>query len=131
MVEKMDAQLALADKIRAVDASDVAERVLISHFLPDMFGNLRHFQDRELDALNALQKFRRPPLTGVCPKCGGRVILTVHEGAVKKYLEVSKKVAHEYNVSSYTKQRIDLLGLDMQSLFENDKSKQTGLLEFM
>ncbi|MBP1909454.1 DNA polymerase II large subunit [Methanolobus bombayensis] len=131
MVEKMDAQLALADKIRAVDASNVAERVLISHFLPDMFGNLRAFSRQGTRCLKCAAKYRRPPLTGVCPKCGGRVILTVHEGAVKKYLEVSKKVAYEYNVSSYTKQRIELLGLDMQSLFENDRSKQTGLLEFM
>ncbi len=131
MVEKMDAQLALADKIRAVDSSNVAERVLISHFLPDMFGNLRAFSRQGTRCLKCTAKFRRPPLTGVCPRCGGKVILTVHEGAVKKYLEVSKKVAREYNVSSYTCQRIELLGLDMKSLFENDRSKQTGLLEFM
>ena len=131
MVEKMDAQLALGDKIRAVDASNVAERVLMSHFLPDMFGNLRAFSRQSTRCLKCAAKYRRPPLTGLCPKCGGRVILTVHEGAVKKYLEVSRKVAYDYNVSSYTKQRIELLGLDMKSLFENDRSKQTGLLEFM
>ena len=62
---------------------------------------------------------------------GGRVILTVHEGSVKKYLEVSRKVAADYNVSAYTKQRIELIGLDIRSLFDNDKSKQTGLSEFM
>jgi DNA polymerase II large subunit len=131
MVEKMDAQLALADKLRAVDAADVAERVLISHFLPDMFGNLRAFSRQGTRCMKCAAKFRRPPLTGTCPKCGGNVILTVHEGAVKKYLEVSKKVAEKYNVSNYTKQRIELLGLDMKSLFENDKSRQLGLSEFM
>ena len=131
MVEKMDAQLALADKIRAVDAPDVVERVLMSHFLPDMFGNLRAFSRQSTRCLKCSAKFRRPPLTGLCPKCGGTVILTVHEGSVKKYLEVSKKVAKDYNVSSYTKQRIELIGLDMKSLFENDRSKQMGLSEFM
>ncbi len=131
MVEKMDAQLALADKIRAVDSSDVAERVLTSHFLPDMFGNLRAFSRQSTRCLKCSAKFRRPPLTGLCPKCGGTVILTVHEGSVKKYLEVSKKVAKEYNVSNYTKQRIEIIGLDMKSLFENDRSKQMGLSEFM
>ncbi|MGB3907358.1 MAG: DNA polymerase II large subunit [Methanomethylovorans sp.] len=131
MVEKMDAQLALADKIRAVDASDVAERVLVSHFLPDLFGNLRAFSRQSTRCIKCDEKFRRPPLTGVCPKCGGRVILTVHEGSVKKYLEVSRKVAADYNVSSYTRQRIELIGLDIRSLFDNDKSKQTGLSEFM
>ncbi|WP_440952551.1 DNA polymerase II large subunit [Methanococcoides sp. FTZ1] len=131
MVEKMDAQLELGKKIRAVDASDVAERVLISHFLPDMFGNLRAFSRQGTRCVKCGAKYRRPPLTGNCPKCGGRVILTVHEGAVKKYLEVSMKVAEEYNVSSYTKQRIELIGYDMKSLFENDRSKQMGLSDFM
>ncbi|WP_406657838.1 DNA polymerase II large subunit [Methanolobus sp. ZRKC2] len=131
MVEKMDAQLALADKVRAVDASNVAERVLVSHFLPDMFGNLRAFSRQGTRCLKCAAKFRRPPLTGTCPKCGGKVILTVHEGAVKKYLEVSKLVAEKYNVSDYTKQRIDLIGLDIKSLFENDKAKQMDLMEFM
>ncbi|WP_135613118.1 DNA polymerase II large subunit [Methanococcoides sp. AM1] len=131
MVEKMDAQLELGKKIRAVDASDVAERVLISHFLPDMFGNLRAFSRQGTRCVKCGAKYRRPPLTGSCQKCGGRVILTVHEGAVKKYLEVSMKVAEEYNVSSYTKQRIELIGYDMKSLFENDRSKQMGLSDFM
>ncbi|MBN2110762.1 MAG: DNA polymerase II large subunit [Methanosarcinaceae archaeon] len=131
MVEKMDAQLALADKIRAVDASDVAERVLVSHFLPDMFGNLRAFSRQSTRCLKCSAKFRRPPLTGTCPRCGGKVILTVHEGAVRKYLEVSRSVAEKYNVSNYTRQRIDLIGLDIKSLFENDRAKQMDLLEFM
>ncbi len=131
MVEKMDAQLELGRKIRAVDTSDVAERVLVSHFLPDMFGNLRAFSRQKTRCVKCGAKYRRVPLTGNCPKCGGRVILTVHEGAVKKYLEVSTKVAEKYNVSAYTKQRIELIGYDIKSLFENDRSKQMGLSDFM
>ncbi|MBN1134693.1 MAG: DNA polymerase II large subunit [Methanosarcinaceae archaeon] len=131
MVEKMEAQLALADKIRAVDAPDVAERVLKSHFLPDMIGNLRAFSRQGTRCTRCGAKFRRPPLTGSCPKCGGRVVLTVHEGAVKKYLEVSQRVASEYNVSIYIKQRIELVGYDIKSLFGNDRSKQMGLSDFM
>ena len=33
-------------------------------------------------------KFRRPLLSDTCPKCHGRIILTVTEGSVKKYLDV-------------------------------------------
>ncbi|MGP8336868.1 MAG: DNA polymerase II large subunit [Methanosarcinaceae archaeon] len=131
MVEKMDAQLALGEKIRAVDVWDVAERVLISHFLPDMIGNLRAFSRQKTRCVKCGEKFRRPPLMGNCPKCGGRVILTVHEGAVKKYLEVSQRIARDYDVSDYTRQRIELVGYDMKSLFENDRSKQMGLSDFM
>ena len=61
----------------------------------------------------------------------GRVILTVTEGSVKKYLDTSMRVATEYEVSEYTRQRIELIGLDIKSLFESDKSKQMGLLDFM
>ncbi|MCQ1536481.1 DNA polymerase II large subunit [Methanosarcina sp. KYL-1] len=131
MIEKMEAQLSLANRIRAVDAPDVAERVLKSHFLPDLIGNLRSFSRQRMRCIKCGEKFRRPPLTGACPKCGGNVVLTVHEGAVRKYLEVSKEIAERYGVSSYTRQRIELLDLDIRSLFENHKVKQLGLSDFM
>jgi DNA polymerase II large subunit len=131
MVDKMDAQLELARMIRAVDEQDVAERVINSHFLPDLIGNLHAFSKQKVRCVKCGAKFRRPPLKETCPKCGGRIILTVHEGSVRKYLEVSIKVAEEYDVSSYTKQRLQLLKIEINSLFKNDKAKQTGLADFM
>jgi len=70
-------------------------------------------------------------LKETCPKCGGRLILTVHEGSVRKYLDVSMKVAKEYGVSSYTLQRLELLKIEINSIFKNEKAKQTGLADFM
>ncbi|AKB16948.1 DNA polymerase II large subunit [Methanosarcina sp. WWM596] len=131
MIEKMEAQLSLANRIRAVDAPDVAERVLKSHFLPDLIGNLRSFSRQRMRCIKCGEKFRRPPLTGACPKCGGNVILTVHEGSVRKYLEISKEIGERYGVSSYTRQRIELLDYDISSLFENHRVKQLGLSDFM
>lgn len=131
MVEKMDAQLALARSIRAVDERDVATRVINSHFLPDLIGNLRAFSRQTVRCVKCGSKFRRPPLSDVCPKCAGRVILTVHEGSVRKYLEVSMKVAEEFGVDDYTKQRLELIKMDIDSLFQNEKSKQMGLADFM
>jgi len=131
MIEKMDAQLSLARKIRAVDPMDVAERVINSHFLPDLIGNLRSFSKQKVRCTKCGAKYRRPPLRGSCPKCGGNIVLTVHEGSVKKYLETSIRIADEYNVPHYTKQRLQLLELEMKSLFESDKVKQMGLADFM
>lgn len=131
MIDKMDAQLELARLIRAVDATDVAERVINSHFLPDLIGNLHAFSKQKVRCVKCGSKYRRPPLMQVCPRCGGRIILTVHEGSVRKYLEVSMKVAKEYGVSSYTQQRLELLKIEIDSLFKNDQSKQTGLADFM
>lgn len=131
MEDKMNAQLSLAKKIRAVDAVDVAEGVLKSHFLPDIIGNLRAFSRQTTRCIKCDAKYRRPPLIGVCPKCGGDVILTVHEGAVRKYVEISKRVAKEFDVSEYTQERLMILDEDIAETFENHKIKQLGLSDFM
>jgi DNA polymerase II large subunit len=131
MIDKMDAQLELARLIRAVDERDVAERVINSHFLPDLIGNLHAFSKQKVRCVKCGAKYRRPPLKEVCPKCGGRIILTVHEGSVRKYLDVSIKVAEEYGVSSYTRQRLELLKIEIDSIFKYERSKQTGLADFM
>ncbi len=131
MVEKLNVQLALARRIKAVDADDVAERVINSHFLPDMIGNLRAFSRQKVRCVKCGAKFRRPLLSDTCPRCHGRIILTVKEGSVKKYLDVSMRVADEYDISEYTRQRIELIGIEIKSLFESDKSRQMGLFDFM
>ncbi|MDY0267310.1 MAG: DNA polymerase II large subunit, partial [Methanimicrococcus sp.] len=132
MMDKMEAQLQLAEKIRAVDESDVAELVLKSHFLPDIMGNLRAFSKQTFRCIKCEAKYRRPPLTGTCPKCGGgNIILTVHEGAVRKYVEVSKEVAIKYHVSEYTLERIELLEQDIIQTFENHRIKKTSFADFM
>ena len=51
--------------------------------------------------------------------------------AVLAHLDTSTRVAAEYDVYEYTRQRIELIGLEIKSLFESDKSRQMGLLDFM
>jgi len=131
MTEKLDAQLALARKLRGVDETDVAERIIEYHFLPDLLGNLRAFSRQETRCLDCNTKYRRPPLTGSCRECGGNVNLTVHEGSVSKYLETAIRVAEEYGCREYTKQRLDVIQKSIESVFENDKNKQTGIADFM
>jgi len=130
MDEKTTAQLEIGRKTRAVDESDVAERVVESHFLPDLIGNLRAFTQQEFRCLDCSKKFRRPPLSGDCD-CGGEVTLTVHKGSVKKYLEVALETGEKYGVSDYTMQRLEQLERQIDSLFEDDKSTQSGIADFM
>ncbi|MCD2199001.1 DNA polymerase II large subunit [Halobacterium sp. KA-4] len=131
MMDKMDAQLELARKLRAVDETDVAERVIEYHFLPDLIGNLRAFSRQETRCLDCGEKYRRMPLTGDCRECGGRVNLTVHEGSVNKYMDTAITVAEEYDCREYTKQRLEVLEASLESIFENDKNKQSGIADFM
>lgn len=127
MQDKVKAQMSLAEKIRAVDEHDVAERVLTSHFLPDIIGNLRAFSRQEFRCVNCNAKYRRPPLTGKCVRCGGRLTLTVHNSSITKYLGVSKELCERYRVSEYTKQRLKLVELEIRSLFESDVKRQVTL----
>ena len=124
------AQLSLAIKIRAVDEEDVASRVIQKHFLPDLVGNMRAFTRQQFRCIKCNTKYRRVPLKGVCLKCGGNLVLTVHEKSVKKYLEAAKKLADDFNVSNYTKQRILLYEKFMDSLFRNDKVRHAKLDDF-
>ncbi|WP_435099039.1 DNA-directed DNA polymerase II large subunit [Halarchaeum sp. P4] len=131
MMEKMDAQLELARKLRAVDETDVAERVIEGHFLPDLIGNLRAFSRQETRCLDCGEKYRRMPLSGDCRECGGRVNLTVHQGSVNKYMDTAIQVAEEYDCREYTKQRLEVLEASLESVFENDHNKQSGIADFM
>ena len=138
MMDKMDAQLELARKLSAVDETDVAERVIEYHFLPDLIGNLRAFARQEVRCLDCGKKYRRMPLSGECraqtedgEMCGGDVNLTVHEGSVNKYMDTAIEVAEEYGSRKYTKQRLEVLDRALSRIFENDKNKASQLDDFM
>jgi DNA polymerase II large subunit len=132
MTDKMDAQLELARTLRAVDETDVAERVIEYHFLPDIIGNLRAFSRQEVRCLDCGHKYRRAPLTGHCRECGAdRMTLTVHEGSVTKYIDTATRVAEEYGCREYTRQRLRILDRAIESVFEDDTNKQSGIADFM
>ena len=131
MLEKLEAELALAKKIRAVDEDDVADRVLNTHFIRDLMGNLNAFSKQKLRCTKCNSKYRRMPMGGKCTKCGNKVIQTVHEGSVKKYLEMSLNICEQYEVSEYTKQRVEVLNMAILSTFGEPPEKQMGLADFM
>jgi DNA polymerase II large subunit len=128
MVSKMEGQLALANRIRAVDAEDVVSRIVTHHFLPDLIGNLKAFTSQQFRCTKCNAKYRRIPLKGKCLACGGNLSLTVHPSSVVKYLEVSKRISEEYGISTYLRQRIELVEEAIESTF-HDESKQVARLE--
>jgi len=137
MTDKLEAELVLAEKIRAVDADDVAERVLTTHFIRDLMGNLSAFSKQKFRCTKCNTSYRRMPLAGKCTKfkgrgiCNGNIIPTVHEGSVKKYLEMSREICRKYHISEYTKQRMEVLDLAITSTFGEEKHEQLGLADFM
>ena len=129
--EKVARQMELAKKLRCVDKKDVARIVIEKHFLKDIKGNLSKFGRQEFRCVNCNEKYRRIPLVGKCTKCGGRIVLTVAEGTVSKYLEPSIRLAEEYDLDSYLKQVIKMTKLRVESVFGKEPVKQTTLTKFV
>ena len=128
--EKIMAELALADKIRAVDTDDLAERIINSHLMPDMIGNLRSFSKQSFRCPKCKTSHRRMTLSGKCPKCGGPLKATMHKGNVTKYLEIAKTMSETYNLSGYTDQRIKVIEMNILSTFGEEEKVQMDLSDF-
>ncbi|MEM2673429.1 MAG: DNA polymerase II large subunit [Candidatus Bathyarchaeia archaeon] len=132
MTDKLNAQLGLAEKIKAVDAHVVAEIVLNTHFIRDISGNLRAFATQRFRCKRCNRRFRRVPLKGACPECGGELTLTVHRGTIEKYLEDAWRLVKKYGMSEYYSQRLTLIEEEINSLFESGKGvKQSSLSKFL
>ncbi|MBN2421306.1 DNA polymerase II large subunit [Candidatus Woesearchaeota archaeon] len=127
MEEKLKGQMELARKIRAVNTSDVARLVIDKHFMKDTRGNLRKFSMQKFRCSNCNESYRRPPLVGRCTKCGGRLIFTISEGTIVKYLEPSISLAENYNCDDYIKDSLYLIKFRLDQMFGHDKEKQIGL----
>ena len=85
MQEKVDGQLEVASLIKAVDAQDVATRIVVNHFIPDLIGNLRRFGAQKIRCTKCNKTYRRIPLAGICPNCNmPNLNLTVFEKSVTK-----------------------------------------------
>jgi DNA polymerase II large subunit len=130
MVEKMNSQLELAEKIEAVDARKVALKVLTKHFMRDIAGNLRAFSTQSFRCKSCNRRFRRPPLRGVCSFCGGSLTLTVYRGGIEKYLGAAQQLIDKYKLPKYYTQRISLVKEEIDALFEGKKPKQISLVDF-
>ncbi len=147
MEKKMEVQLSLARKIRAVDEGDTASRIINHHLLPDIIGNMRKFSGQTFRCTRCNTIYRRVPLAGKCIRpveknyfsqgrnggniCGGNIVLTVSEKNVTKYLDLADRLAREFNVPEYTRQRIKIIEAAIESLFRNEKTRGTTLEEFL
>jgi DNA polymerase II large subunit len=130
MIEKMNMQLELGEKIDAVDVRHVALKVLTTHFIRDIAGNLRAFSTQSFRCKSCNKRFRRLPLRGKCLFCGGSLTLTVYRGGIEKYLEAAQGLIDKYGLPEYYAQRIALIKTEITSMFDNNKPKQVSLLEF-
>jgi DNA polymerase II large subunit len=134
MVEKLESQLDLTKKLISVDAKIVALKILTSHFIKDIVGNLRAFTRQSFRCSKCNRKYRRPPLEGKCKRCGGPIILTVHRGGIEKYLEPALNLVKDYELDQYYVDRFALIKDEIESIFpekEEETIQKYNLTDFM
>jgi DNA polymerase II large subunit len=127
MKDKVNHEMELVEKLRSVDTSDVARLIIDRHFIRDMRGNLRKFSMQEFRCVSCNEIVRRTPLNGVCPRCRGKLIFTIHEGGIKKYLEPALDLAKKYNLSKYMQQNLELVKRYVESIFGRELEKQENI----
>ncbi|NIA03717.1 MAG: DNA polymerase II large subunit [Nitrospiraceae bacterium] len=134
---KMDSEMDLARKIRASDEDKVAALIINKHLIKDLKGNLRKFSQQKFRCVKCNASYRRPPLSGKCEAinsagqvCGGKIIFTISEGSVTKYLPACLKLEHDFKLPSYLNQTLDILQDRIDAVFGKDKEKQKGLGDF-
>lgn len=131
MTEKLDLQLDIARKLRAVEEDKVGSFVIDKHFMKDIKGNLRKFSMQQFRCTNCNTKFRRPPLIGKCTNCGETSInFTISEGSVKKYVGPSFKIIEDLNVDPYIAECVELVNLRLEGVFGKELEKQKSLNSF-
>lgn len=130
MIEKIEGQMRIAEKLDSVESKDIATLILEKHLIKDIKGNLRKFATQKYRCSKCNEKYRRPPLLGFCRKCKGSLIFTVSQGSIIKYLEPSIKLAQKYEVDPYTKQTLELLRTRIKGFFGNLEKNQSKLTAF-
>jgi len=130
MQDKVESQMNLCKKIRAVDTTDVARLIIERHFIRDIKGNFRKFSMQVFRCVACNEKYRRVPLSGKCLKCRGKIIFTIHEGSIVKYMQGALDLAKTFGVSDYLLECLDKVERDIQSIFGKDKEKQENLKQW-
>jgi DNA polymerase II large subunit len=118
MDERLRRQMALTDKLVGVVPAKVAERILDSHLLRDLAGNLRAFYIQGARCKRCGAKYRRVPLSGRCMSCRGELMMLVHNKSVGKYLDLVSWLLAKFEYDDYFKQHVSLLKLEIEALAE-------------
>jgi DNA polymerase II large subunit len=130
--EKLDKQMEVAMKIRAVDPNQVAASILRTHIIPDLMGNIRAYNTQMFRCKKCNRRYRRIPVIGKCFSCDGELQATVTQGAVEKYLTVAKELATRFEIDDYLRARLNKITEEIEEEFPpKEGGSQTTLNTFI
>ena len=132
LAEKISKQIEVASKIEAVSTKEVVESIIKTHLIRDIMGNAKKYATQSFKCRKCGLTMRRPPLSWTCPNCGMPMKGTLTRASVEKYLAIAQRLAREYEVDSYLKNRLDMLQRELDQLLHGDrKPDQLELTDFL
>ena len=130
--EKISKQIEVASLIEAVSTRDVVESIIRTHLIRDIMGNAKKYATQAFKCKSCGLTMRRPPLSWRCPNCGGAIRVTLTRASVEKYLYIAQRLAREFDVDPYLKNRLDMLQRELDQLFQGPrKADQLELTDFL
>jgi DNA polymerase II large subunit len=129
--EKIDKQIEVAEKIDAVSTKEVVESIIKTHLIRDIAGNMKKYATQSFRCKGCGKSFRRPTISGQCDFCGSELRETLTRASVEKYLSLARRLANDYDVDEYIKNRLDLIVKELDQLFqERERTTQLALTDF-
>lgn len=129
--EKIAKQIEVAQKVDAVSTKEVVESIIKTHLIRDIVGNMKKYATQSFRCKACGKSFRRPTISGQCDFCGGDLRETLTRASVEKYLALAIRLANDYDVDDYIKNRLELIKQELDQLFqERERSTQMALTDF-
>jgi DNA polymerase II large subunit len=129
--EKIAKQIEVAEKIDAVSTKEVVESIIKTHLIRDIAGNMKKYATQSFRCKGCGKSFRRPTVSSHCDFCGAELRETLTRASVEKYLSLARRLANDYDVDEYIKNRLDLIVKELDQLFhEHERSTQLALTDF-
>jgi DNA polymerase II large subunit len=136
MRQKTMAQFALGEVLHAVDNERQSAKLIDTHLIRDMRGNLRAFGQQKIRCTKCGRSYRRVPISGKCMevtgtktdpfsgetveiKCPGNLVMTVSQGAVSKYDELMRDIIEIYGCDEYISQLYSSVSMWVAQTFED------------
>lgn len=130
--EKIAKQIEVAEKIDAVSTKEVVESIIKTHLIRDIMGNMKKYATQSFRCRGCGKSFRRPTVSGQCDFCGADLRETLTRASVEKYLSLASRLANDYDVDEYIKNRLELITTELDQLFEeHERSTQMALTDFV
>jgi DNA polymerase II large subunit len=129
--DKIAKQIEVAEKVEAVSTKEVVESIIKTHLIRDIAGNMKKYATQSFRCKGCGKSFRRPTISAHCDYCGAELRETLTRASVEKYLSLARRLASDYNVDEYIKNRLDLIVKELDQLFqERERTTQLALTDF-